>query len=44
MYGNSHTHTSKVFQLHLTQWDVFIPYEKHMIKYFKESYHTLMKR
>ena len=29
------------FQLHLMQWDVF---EKHMIQYFREIYHTLMKR
>jgi len=34
----------KSFQLHLMQQDVFVPYEKHMIKYFKESYHALMKR
>jgi len=25
----------KLFQLHLMQWDVFVPYEKHMIKQLK---------
>jgi len=34
----------RLFWLHLTQQDVFVPYEKHIIQYFREIYHTLMKR
>jgi len=28
----------KPFWLHLMQWDVFVPYKKHMIQYFREIY------